>query len=196
MSEDNKIALNLDEANQLLFKMNVKGTNKSPSTVRLVFEGKDFVYGISGTPAEDEDFYKFDVPALHNKLDEGSYSTKVEVVVDGRYFVPVEFSTEFKRPMQVQAESLIVTKGHAMTEQSAKKPIVAQHTASSPKEELSVQAEMLPTTRQKYNSLKEKYVKKETPTKTESSNVSLNDALRKIVQEAVTEAQPVRPRSK
>lgn len=198
MSEDNKIALNLDEANQLLFKMNIKGTNKSPSTVRLVFEGQEFAYSVSGTPADDEDVYKFDVPALYNKLDEGYYPSKVEVIVDGRYFTPVEFNTEFKRPMTVQAESLIVTKGPIVSEQpsNAKRPIVSQSATPATKEVPSVQAEMVPATRQKY-SLKETYSKKEMPSKSaEPSNINLGDALRKIVQEAVTEAQPVRPRSK
>lgn len=198
MSEDNKIALNLDEANQLLFKMNIKGTNKSPSTVRLVFEGQEFAYSVAGTPADDEDVYKFDVPALHSKLDEGFYPTKVEVIVDGRYFTPVEFSTEFKRPMQVQAESLIVTKGPVIAEQptNSKRSIVSQPTPVATKEATSVQAEMVPATRQKYSSLKETYSKRETPSKSEPSSINLGDALRKIVQEAVTEAKPVRPRSK
>ena len=195
MSEDNRIALNLDEANQLLFKMNIKGTNKSPSTVRLMFEGQEFAYSITGTPADDEDVYKFDVPALHSKLDEGFYPTKVEVIVDGRHFTPVEFSTEFKRPMQVQAESLIVTKGSVVAEQS-KRSIVSQSTPVAAKEATSVQVEMVPATRQKYSSLKETYSKREAPSKSEPSSINLGDALRKIVQEAVTEAQPVRLRSK
>jgi hypothetical protein len=47
-------------------------------------------------------------------------------------------------------------------------------------------------------SLKAKYVQKaeSTPVQKPTNNVPLSDALRKIVQEAVTEARPVRPRSK
>ena len=159
MSDESKITLNLDEENQLLFKMKVKGSDKSPSTVRLVFEGAGYAYSIPGSHAGgDDDVYKFDVPALHSKLDEGSYRSKVEVIVDGRYFAPVEFDTEFKRPMQVQAESLVVTRGG-----SKGKP--TEHLAETPRpvavkeddRKTSVVVEMAPQTKRKYTALRDKY---------------------------------------
>lgn len=155
MSEESKIKLNLDEENQLLFKMKVKGSDKSPSTVRLVFEGAGYAYSIPGSPAGvEDDVYKFDVPALHSKLDEGSYRSRVEVIVDGRYFAPVEFETEFKRPMQVQAESLVVTRGVGkQVERLAEtRPVAVKEDAKT-----TVVVEMSPQTKNKYSSLRDKY---------------------------------------
>lgn len=160
MSEESKIKLNLDEENQLLFKMKVKGSDKSPSTVRLVFEGAGYAYSIPGSPAGvEDDVYKFDVPALHSKLDEGSYRSRVEVIVDGRYFAPVEFETEFKRPMQVQAESLVVTRGNRPAERMTERAVPVKEEDRK----TSVVVEMSPQTKRKYSGLRDSYEKTKKP---------------------------------
>jgi hypothetical protein len=77
-------------------------------------------------------------------------------------------------------------------------PVVTELTFKSPvKVQVAEQrVPMKPT--QPSVSLKAKYVQKaeSTPVQKPTNNVPLSDALRKIVQEAVTEARPVRPRSK
>lgn len=98
---------------------------------------------------------------MEGKLGAGSYRARLEVIVEGTKFVPVETMLSFKVPIKVQ---------------------VAEHRV--------VSKPTTPTV-----SLKANYVKKiETPVK--PAGVPLGDTLRKIVQEAVTEARPVRPRSK
>lgn len=157
MENDGKITLNLDETNQLLFKLKVNGTNKSPSKVRLVFEGTDYQFGIVGAPSNEDDVYKFDVPALTDRLDEGVYPSKVEVIVDGRYFAPIEFQTDFKRPMNVQAESLIVKRtskpGAASQKDKSNASFVVKEDASEP----VVTVEMTSHTKKQFSSLREKY---------------------------------------
>lgn len=160
MENDGKITLNLDEANQLLFKMKVSGSSKSPSKVRLVFEGSEYQFGIVGSPTlTEDDVYKFDVPALADRLDEGVYTSRVEVIVDGRYFAPIEFQTDFKRPMNVQAESLVVKKTGKTSESSKNQanatlsPVVMKEASSEP----SVSVEMTNITKKQYSSLREKY---------------------------------------
>lgn len=149
IENDNKITLNINESNQLLFKMKIKGTEKSPDDVRLVFSSDKFAYSIYGNLVEDqEDVYKFDVPKLSNQLKEGTYSSKIEVIVDGRYFDPIKFETHFECPMEIQAESLVVNKNT--------KPLVEKVNLKEDKE-TSVQVQMMPVTKQKFSSLREKY---------------------------------------
>jgi len=113
MSDDSqeKMYLNIEEKNELLFKLKIRGSEKNP-TVRLVFEDSECSYSIPGTAVEDENgLYRFDIPIMSDKgIKEGSYSSKVEVVVEGRMFSPLNFDTVFQAPVEVQSEGLKVRK--------------------------------------------------------------------------------------
>lgn len=106
-----KMFLNIEEKNELLFKLKIRGSEKNP-TVRLVFEDEECSYSIPGNAVEDENgLYRFDIPSMGQRgLKEGSYKSKVEVVVEGRMFSPLSFDTVFQAPIEVQSEGLKVRK--------------------------------------------------------------------------------------
>lgn len=109
--EQEKMYLNIEEKNELLFKLKIRGSEKNPA-VRLVFEDEECSYSIPGSVVEDESgLYRFDIPMMANKgVKEGLYKSKVEVVVEGRMFSPLNFDTVFQAPVEVQSEGLKVRK--------------------------------------------------------------------------------------
>ena len=108
--------MDLEENSELFFKLRVKGSNKE-SKVRLVIEGTDCSYMVSGKETNEEDIYRFPVPAMLTKgLDEGTYKSKVEVIIEGRYFTPIEYESTFKRPIRVEAVAMKSTKSNMLAE--------------------------------------------------------------------------------
>lgn len=102
------IDLDIDESNELLFKVQVEGTDVSPARVRLMCEGDDLSYIFNGTGTEEPGVVQFDVPNMTGKLKEGVYQASVEVLIDNRYFAPVQFEINFKQPVKVTAENVSV----------------------------------------------------------------------------------------
>jgi len=130
---DEKIVLNLNETNELLLKVAIKGSSKEPSAVRLVFENLENAYVVKGKQ-NDDGMHKFIVPSMESKgFDEGTYKALVEVIIDGRYFTPVQFDANFVRPMSVQVETIqqathssVIEQQQINVEASMAKPIVKQ----------------------------------------------------------------------
>lgn len=101
------IDLDMEESNELLFKINVEGKVDSPAVVRLVCESDNISYMFDGQPTDVAGVIQFIVPKMHKRLNENSTCvSKVEVLIDDRYFVPVEFNINFKKTVKVFAESV------------------------------------------------------------------------------------------
>lgn len=109
MSDDrDNIELKLDEANELLFKVTIQGANAAPAKVRLVCENGDMSYMFAGQETDDGEI-RFVIPEMKGQLKEGeSYEGRVEVLIENRYFAPVEFDMTFKQSMKVVAEGVRV----------------------------------------------------------------------------------------
>lgn len=101
------VTLDVEEVNELAFKIQVEGAT-SPAKVRLVCEGADFSYMFMGKGTGEDGVVQFIIPQMKNKLQEGTYSARVEVLIDNRYFSPVQFNLNFKKTMQVFAEAVNV----------------------------------------------------------------------------------------
>lgn len=100
------IDLDIEEANELLFKVKVEGIEQAPAKVRLVCEGGDMDLMFQGSPTQDEGVVQFMVPPLKGKLKEGQYLSRVEVLIENRYFAPVQFNINFKQAVKVVAEAI------------------------------------------------------------------------------------------
>lgn len=130
-----KITLNLSETNELILKVSIKGSSKEPSSIRLVFENAEQAYVIKGQPHEG-DMHRFSVPNMESKgFNEGVYSALVEVIVDGRYFVPIQFDADFVRPLTVHVETVQQV----------------QQTTSNHTQDIQVNAEVKKTTQVKHH---------------------------------------------
>lgn len=99
------IDLDVEESNELLFKVKVEGLDQAPTKIRLVCEAGDVAFMFNGQPTGN-DVVQFTLPVLKDKLKEGMYHSKVEVLIENRYFAPVEFNINFKKAVRVIAEAI------------------------------------------------------------------------------------------
>lgn len=128
MLDKETVTLNLDERNELLFKIVVQGASTQPSRVRLVCEDHEMSYMFRGE-ALDNDEVRFVVPSLKNNLKEGQVlNGRVEVLIENRYFAPVEFNVLFKQNIKVVSEGFRVMSSKqpevAVTAKMVSKPVV------------------------------------------------------------------------
>lgn len=118
------LELDADEANEMLFKVNVEGHAVGPARVRLVCEVGDVAMMFPGRPSTDG-LIQFIIPK--NSLKEGKHHSLVEVMVDNKYFVPVEFNVEIKRQVQVVVETVKYVKPQSELKITAA-PIIVKKT--------------------------------------------------------------------
>lgn len=102
------IDLDIEESNDLTFKIRLEGTASAPARVRLVCEGKDMSYMFNGYGTGEDEVVQFSLPKMDSRLVEGLYSSRVEVLIDNKYFVPLQFYLNFKKSLNVVAESIQV----------------------------------------------------------------------------------------
>ncbi|MEC7877301.1 MAG: hypothetical protein VYE05_04890 [Bacteroidota bacterium] len=99
------IDLHLDNDNELMFKVVVEGSRPADSVCRLMLERGDFSYAFSGK-VSDEGEVSVVIPSLKKSLSEGTYKARLEVLVDDRIFMPLEFDANFKQSLKVTAEAV------------------------------------------------------------------------------------------
>ena len=104
------VELDLEESNDLTFKIKMEGAATSPAKVRLVCEGSDFAYMFNGYGTGEDEVVQFTLPRMDKKITEGTYNARVEVLVDNRYFAPLQFQINFKKTLSVVAESIQVVR--------------------------------------------------------------------------------------
>lgn len=110
------IDLDVEEPNELCFKVSVEGADPAPARVRLVCESDKVSYMFSGRPVGSDGTVSFQLPVMKNKLEEGTYTSRIEVLVENRYFSPVQFQINFKRLMKVVAEVVSIPQRRAQPE--------------------------------------------------------------------------------
>lgn len=102
------VDLDMEESNELLFKVKVEGADPAPAKVRLVCEQGDLAYMFNGRSAGGDGLVQFNLPVMKDKLKEGLYLARVEVLIENRYFAPVQFQVNFKKAVKVVAEAVNV----------------------------------------------------------------------------------------
>lgn len=117
------VELDADEANEMLFKVNVEGHAVGPARVRLVCEVNDMAVMFPGRPSTDG-LVQFIIPK--NALREGKHHSMIEVLVDNKFFVPVEFNVELKKQVQVFAEAVKYVKPQPTELKVSAVPIVVK----------------------------------------------------------------------
>jgi len=109
MSE--RIALRLDEREDVRFNLKITSTDQLGSDpdvqFRFICEAEEVEFAFRGTSLSDGSVQVV-VPPMKGVIPEGVYDARMEVVVEGRHFVPLELEAEFKEPMKVVAESVSV----------------------------------------------------------------------------------------
>jgi hypothetical protein len=148
------IGLDAEESHELLFRVKVEGADPEPAKVRLVCESGDVGYVFAGHPTSEEGVVQFLVPVMKGRLKEGTYLSRVEVLIGSRYFAPVQFQLEFKQTMKVVAEAIhVVPKAKAPQVTVSAAPVVVAKPAPTVRVEapkpLPIAEEKKPVTPQK-----------------------------------------------
>ena len=92
----------LDTDNELAFSLEVEGAEDSSVRSQFVIEGpKGINLSFSGSTSKGEVFVE--VPSLKGIVKEGTYDTRLEVIVDDRIFVPLEMQASIKQSIKVEA---------------------------------------------------------------------------------------------
>lgn len=110
-----RVTLRLDEPNDVRFDVRITasrpltegGSNKV--LTRLVCELDDHEVAFVGEPLDDGSIGVV-VPALSGRLRPGVYAARLEVVVEGRHFVPLRLDVELVEPTKVVVETTRVVR--------------------------------------------------------------------------------------
>lgn len=85
--------IDLQEAAELDFEVEVFGTAEKTSDIRFVIEGEKF--DIVCKCQEEKGSIKVSIPKLKGILPSGVYESRLEVIVGGKIFIPLRESIEF-----------------------------------------------------------------------------------------------------
>ena len=85
--------LQLNESTELEFAIEIFGTPEKTSSVRFVIEGKG--YDVSIPCTVDGENVKVVIPKLKGIMESGEYAARLECVIDGKIFTPLNESVEF-----------------------------------------------------------------------------------------------------
>jgi hypothetical protein len=103
--------MKLDEAFVMDFEMVVQGTAEKAEQVRFIIEGKEF--DVICRCERDGDNVKVTIPKLKGIIESGSYDIRMETIIDGRIFTPLQESIEFIPLVEFDVKK---TKGESIKE--------------------------------------------------------------------------------
>lgn len=126
-----KLSLNLNEENELAFKISIEGSSSDIGATkpkfRLLVSESENGHGMVYPAEQGEDGSVIvRLPSTETFLEETNYRGKLEVILGNHYFVPTEVDIEFIRPLKVEAVVITNNKGGTLREEKAK------HEASEP----------------------------------------------------------------
>ena len=193
------VELDMEESNELAFKIKVEGTANSPAKVRLVCEGSDVSYMFNGRGTGEDGVVQFVMPQMKDKLQEGVYQARVEVLIENRYFSPVQFQINFKKAMKVVAEALFIQPKSTKPEISVSaQPVVAVKPIAKISAQPLVVEQSKPTptlkseekqTSQRVSPLKERYLQKSVSAKNMQESIELDDEMINNIARALKSAR-------
>ena len=97
------IELFLDNDNELKFDIQVEGAQSANFDARLILERSDGVnFGFKGTQDPNGEISVV-IPEMAKSLAEGTYASRLEVIVDDRIFTPLVMQAELKKSLKVEA---------------------------------------------------------------------------------------------
>ncbi len=100
--------ITLNESVDLDFGLEISGTDSKEMDIRLIIEGPD--YGISCRCTESAGVITASIPKLHGILPAGTYASKLEIMLDGKYFQPLSENIQFVMPVTVGVSPTLAIK--------------------------------------------------------------------------------------
>jgi hypothetical protein len=99
------IDLHLDEDNELTFRVSLEGTDQADLRYQFILEGDRVEYSFPGSIDKSGEITVI-VPPMKRALNEGAFSSRLEVIVDDRIFTPLRMISQLKASVKIQAESV------------------------------------------------------------------------------------------
>ncbi len=122
IDNNENIKINLTEKTELTFTVQIEAPELSKPEFRFVIcESDDDAHMFAGRSSSDGEINVI-VPPMKQRLSEGTYNARLEVVINDKYFVPLELGVEFAQPIHVQVES-VKTTGTKQPLQEKKEPV-------------------------------------------------------------------------
>jgi hypothetical protein len=154
------IDVDIDESNELVFKIKIEGTQPGVAKIRLVCENNDISYIFNGESTGEQDMVQFITPVMNKFLKEGAYHSHIEVIVDNRHFMPVDFDMNFKKTMKVQAQSMQrIDKKQKQPSVTVESVEVRKRAADQPKQTSSIDS-IVKETKSALSALRRQYEEK------------------------------------
>ena len=91
--------INPQEEHVLEFEIDIQGTMESTEDIRFVIESND--YSLSFPSEMEGNKVKVKIPKLHNIIESGVYNAKLEVVIGGKIFKPLNESVEILKNIKI-----------------------------------------------------------------------------------------------
>lgn len=94
------IEIKLEEATSLTLEMHIEGDVKQDAPqlrFSVLSEGLRYSFNSSRTSAG---VYQIDFPKMLGKITEGEYSAEVEIILDGKHFVPLQETVRFTKEVK------------------------------------------------------------------------------------------------
>ena len=101
----NNIDLDLDNENEMTFNVVIEGTRPGEPLCRLMIENEDMSLSMQGDFLPNNEV-SIVIPPLKGMLNEGTYDSYLEVLVDDRVFIPLEMKINFEQSVKVMAETV------------------------------------------------------------------------------------------
>ena len=92
--------MKLDEASILEFNFQVFGTADKSSDIRFVIEGPD--YSVLCKSKEKDGTVSVQIPKMKGIIPAGTYSAKLECIIDGKLFTPLNEEVEFEPLIEIE----------------------------------------------------------------------------------------------
>ena len=100
-----KIDLDLDNENEMMFRVEIQGTKPGQPLCRLMIEGEEITHTVTGDFLPNNEVAIL-IPPMKGMINEGTYDSYLEVLVDDRVFIPLEMKINFEESVKVVAETI------------------------------------------------------------------------------------------
>jgi hypothetical protein len=173
----------LDTDNSLAFSVDIAGAAGSSVRSQFIVEGPNGISFCFGGRNEGKEIH-VEIPVLKNMISEGKYSTRLEVIIDDRVFVPLELQTELRRAVTIEAAVKTVNRTQPIVtaavinrpkilEQTATVPVELEPTSAEKEEPTEVKPKSARQEKPGRKSKKKALVRKSAKAKTESAKRKL-----------------------
>jgi hypothetical protein len=121
--------VDLSEKSNLEFGLEIQGTLEKATSIRFVIEGPEFE--VSCICKEDNGNVTAHIPKLKGILPAGIYETRLEIIVDGKIFIPLKESIELNPLLEFDVTRPSLKKVKEGVKVTVKKPVVVEDTYTS-----------------------------------------------------------------